>query len=224
MKEFSCPSCGAKIVFKTLNSVSAVCGYCDSLVIRHDLDLESLGKIATLREDLSPLQLGTRGKIEKRTFTLLGRTRQSWEDGYWNEWYLSFDDGKFGWLGEAQGLYALSEEIDDEVPNQVRSLQVGDQIEVKGSRFTVQDLREVAITAAEGELPFRPAIGDLTLSIDAIGEDGRFVGFSVDIKKTDSSSKQVFLGRYLEFTDFEWSQLRELPGWEGLQKGRLETS
>lgn len=207
-----------------MNSISAVCGYCDSLVVRHDMDLESLGKIATLKEDLSPLQLGTRGKVEKRSFTLLGRTRQSWEDGYWNEWYLAFDDGKFGWLGEAQGLYALSEEVDADIPNLVSSLQVGDRIEVKGSQFIVQDLREVTITAAEGELPFRPVIGDLTLSIDAIGEGGRFAGFSVENKKSESLSKQVFLGTYLEFTDFEWSQLRELPGWEGLQKGRAEAS
>lgn len=213
MKEYSCPSCGAKIVFNSLASLSLVCGYCDSLVVRHDEDLENLGKIATLKTDLSPLQLGTQGKFSGRSFLLIGRIRQDWEDGYWNEWYLAFSDGKFGWLGEAQGLYALSEPAEMDVPPKLGKLKIGEKIEVRGKTYFIQDSRNVSVTAAEGELPFKPVIGEATRSVDAIGDGGIFVGFSLDAK-SDKAGSEAYVGQYLEFNDIAWSNLRELPGWE----------
>jgi uncharacterized protein (DUF983 family) len=54
----SCPSCGAPVVFKSASSVFAVCEYCQSTLVRHDQNLEDIGKMAALVEDRSPLQLG----------------------------------------------------------------------------------------------------------------------------------------------------------------------
>src|SRR5688572_12411014 len=107
MLKLNCPSCAATIVFKSRVSVLAVCSYCKSAVVRHDLNVENLGKMAELPPDMSPLQLGTRGKYEGTSFEIVGRLKVAWEEGTWNEWYLLFDSGRDGWLAEAQGFYGV---------------------------------------------------------------------------------------------------------------------
>ena len=55
------------------------------MILRKDLNLEALGKMALLPEDSSPLQVGTTGRYQARSFTLLGRILQQWSDGSWSE-------------------------------------------------------------------------------------------------------------------------------------------
>jgi len=87
-----CPACGAELQFKSRISVFEVCSYCSSMVIRHDMNLETLGKMAELPPDMTPLQIGTRGRYDSQGFELLGRLKIGWQDGTWNEWYALFDD------------------------------------------------------------------------------------------------------------------------------------
>ena len=42
----SCPSCAAPLVFAHAASLTAVCGACDSTVVRDDITLRDLGKLA----------------------------------------------------------------------------------------------------------------------------------------------------------------------------------
>ena len=39
MRKFACPSCGADVTFQSAQSVYAVCAYCQSMVVRTDVDL-----------------------------------------------------------------------------------------------------------------------------------------------------------------------------------------
>lgn len=87
----SCPSCGAPVVFQSASSVFAVCAYCSSTLVRHDQNLEDIGKMAALVEDRSPLQLGTEGSYKGVHFALIGRIQIKYEQGIWNEWHLLFD-------------------------------------------------------------------------------------------------------------------------------------
>lgn len=111
----NCPACGAEMVFQSAISTNAVCKFCQSVVVRRDVDVEAIGKTALLPQDMSPFQIGTSGTYGKVTFTIAGRLRVGWEDGSWNEWFLHTNDGRKGWLAEAQGTYAISFEM-DEVP------------------------------------------------------------------------------------------------------------
>src|SRR4051812_49254224 len=108
MQKFNCPSCGAGITFQSSVSFSLVCPYCRSLVVRHDKDVEAIGKMAELPDDISPFQIGTTGTFRKIHFALAGRMKIGWEDGCWNEWFFFTDEGKKGWLAEAQGSLILS--------------------------------------------------------------------------------------------------------------------
>src|SRR6266702_4317560 len=61
MAVVACPSCGASVDFKSAASILAVCEYCRSTLVRQDINVENIGKMAELKLDGSPLQLGAQG-------------------------------------------------------------------------------------------------------------------------------------------------------------------
>ena len=89
--KLSCTACGAEVLFKSRSSIFSVCS----------LNIESLGKMTEMPQDMSPLQIGSTGVFEGSKFEVVGRQRIGWESGSWNEWYLHFDSGKDGWLADA---------------------------------------------------------------------------------------------------------------------------
>ena len=48
MKNAFCPSCGAPVKFQWSSAVQTVCPYCRSILVRHDVNLEAVGKVADL--------------------------------------------------------------------------------------------------------------------------------------------------------------------------------
>jgi hypothetical protein len=82
--------------------------YCQTTVLKDAESVKDIGKMASVLEDYSPLQIGTTGIYQQQGFTLLGRIQLKYEDGLWNEWYALFDDGKEGWLSEASGQYTFN--------------------------------------------------------------------------------------------------------------------
>lgn len=209
MRELPCPTCGAAIPFKSSVTLIAVCPYCASQVLRSDMNLESLGKVAELQADGSPLQLYATGTFDGDSFTVLGRMQLKFPEGFWNEWFIDFNSGRQGWLGEAQGLYAVSfkSESKENLPA-FAALQVGRTLTLAGEDFSVRDLREASYLSAQGELPFRPPLGETAPLADLQGEGDRFATI-------DYSEKEpiLFLGRMREFAQLNFSRLKELEGW-----------
>ena len=68
-----CPGCGAPVEFRSAQSTHAVCGFCQSTVVRSGDTLARVGKMAELFDDHSPLQLMASGTWNKKSFTLIGR-------------------------------------------------------------------------------------------------------------------------------------------------------
>lgn len=63
----TCPNCGAPIAFRSAELPVKVCDYCHSSVLRTDAGLQAIGKVAEVPDDVSPLQLGVRGKDGARS-------------------------------------------------------------------------------------------------------------------------------------------------------------
>src|SRR4051812_37986615 len=124
------------------------------MVVRKDVNVELLGTMAQLPPDLSPLQIGTRGRWHEKPFQIIGRLRVSWVDGSWNEWYAVFDDGQTGWIGEAQGIFTVAFACGDEhLPASPRKCRAGQSLELAGHHWTVTDIKKTTSLAGEGELP-----------------------------------------------------------------------
>jgi ribosomal protein S27E len=156
MQKVSCPGCGAPVEFKSHASVMAVCGYCNTTVLKSADEVKDYGKMSSVLEDYTPIQLGTSGVAGGRSFTVIGRIQLRYDAGMWNEWFLMFDNGSEGWLGDASGQFTLSTlrappaaipEFDD--------VQVGKQYGLGGrTAFTAADKRTATCVGGEGELPF----------------------------------------------------------------------
>src|SRR5262245_26589083 len=209
MIDVNCPSCGARVAFQSKFSILAVCEHCKSTLVRHDINVEDIGKMAALQVDGSPLQLGVRGEYKGVSFSVIGRIQLRYERGIWNEWHLMFNDGRSGWLGEAQGTYAISflTKTDAPIPAFAK-LKAGEKVQIRSQIFWVQNVESARCIAGQGELPFRVAGGYDAPVADLLGDQSSFV-------TVDYSEEQplVFMGEYVEFDDLRLSNLRVFDGW-----------
>ena len=155
-----CPGCGAPVEFRSAQSTHAICGYCQSTVVRDGEVLSRIGKMAELFEDYSPLQLLASGRLGERGFTLIGRLQYKSPEGTWTEWNAWFDDGSSGWLAEDNGSYVFSTPttMQREVPAAAR-FRVGAQTAINGKPFTVASNVQAMLVSAQGELPKLPPLG-----------------------------------------------------------------
>ena len=64
--------------------------------------------MADVLEDYSPIQINTSGEYQSKHFTVVGRIQLRYDDGFWNEWYVLFDDGTGAWLSDASGQYVFT--------------------------------------------------------------------------------------------------------------------
>ena len=209
MKKATCPGCGAEITFRSGESVFAVCEYCRASVVRTDVKVELIGKMALLEDDWSPLQLSASGKFQNVNFVIVGRVVFRWEKGTWNEWYLAFDDGQTGWMSEAQGFYSVALPV--EAPTafpKLASLQPGTAVSLSGTTFTVDDIKKVTCSYSEGELPFRAEKGVESTSVDLRGPGKGFA--SLDFS---GDTVRAFVGTYLDFNELHLQNLRDINGW-----------
>ena len=209
--DYACPNCGAPLTFKSSVSIYTTCTHCRSMVVRHDMDLERLGEVSELLNDNSPFQVGTVGTFQNKGFMLLGRIKLVYDGGTWSEWYAQFDDGREGWLAEAQGQYMMSfEAFGGEVmlppPGDIR---VNAQVSLGGQMFEVDDIQQVTYAGSEGELPFVFQPGYRAVSVDLRTKEGLFGSILYG-----PDEPQLFVGRYAEFDEFKFDFLRELDGWQ----------
>lgn len=206
----NCPACGAEVDFKSKHSVFAVCSFCASTLVRHDVDLESLGKMAELPPDMSVLQVGTQGRYEGKAFELLGRLKIAWEDGTWNEWFALFEDGREGWLAEAMGFTMMSFAVEDtgKIPP-LSQISVGKTLQLgRNQRFSVDDVKDATCVGSEGELPFKAPKGRKAVSVDLSGPGATFA----NLEYSDDGVR-LFIGRYAEFPELKLTNLRKPDGW-----------
>jgi len=156
-----CPQCGAPVEFRSAAAVMAVCSFCRSTLLKHGEELARIGEMATVFEDYSPLQLGAAGHFGARAFSVIGRLQLRYDAGFWNEWFIAFGDGASGWLSDASGQYAITEEItptDVSAIPRFDALGPGTPFDFDGRAYIASDVRVAQCRGGEGELPF--VVGD----------------------------------------------------------------
>ncbi len=194
--EVSCPACGAPIAFKTGSSIVVVCEFCHSVVARGDRKLEDLGKVVDLVETGSPLDVGLRGVYQGVSFELTGRAQLGHQaGGMWDEWYAAFENGRWGWLAEAQGRFYLT--FQQSLPEQTLippfvALQPGVPVAALPTSvpLTVAETGIATQLGARGEIPYKLVPGEEYEYADLSGPNGIFA--TLDYSE---SPAMVFVGR-----------------------------
>jgi hypothetical protein len=155
----------------------AVCPYCKALAARRDRDTELIGKVADLVDTGSPLALGATGRHAGRAFTLAGRVQLKHAlGGVWDEWYLALEDGRWGWLAEAQGRFYLTFTQAPHGPlPALETLSAGGLADLgQDGLWTVNELSEATFHSAEGEIPWAVEPGATYRFADLSGRNGAF--------------------------------------------------
>jgi hypothetical protein len=205
----NCPACGAGVQFSSSVSLTAVCAHCRTLVIRKDLDIATLGKVAQLQEDGSPLRMGVVGQYRGAAFAVVGRIQMKYDGGYWSEWHITLSDGRSGWLGESMGQYMISFESDlDEPAPALAALEPGSTVQINGKELTVKNIDRASYFSAEGELPDEVPFGKETTLVDLAGEGGKFA--TLDFSE---SPPTLYEGEYATLDSLRPMGMKPLEGW-----------
>ncbi len=205
----ACPNCGASIRFLWAQAVQTTCVYCKAVLVRRDLDLETVGLQANYPETGSPIRIGTEGKWRGRAFLVVGRIAYAWARGRWNEWYCRVSDGTSAWLSDAQLEYAMTVVVapNGPLPNP-NSTHVGDTFYWGDQAYDVATMTHARYLGTEGELPFTSFTRDSCLFVDLQNDSGQLA--TVDFSDEPPT---LYLGEYVDFELLAFTQLREFEGW-----------
>jgi hypothetical protein len=205
MKAF-CSNCGGPIEFRFEQAVQTTCGYCQSIIVRTDVDVTKIvGKVAELPPSTSPIQLRTEGKYKGQAFTVAGRIIYDWEQGNWNEWHIVFQDGKSAWLSDAQAEYAVTRSAP--FPSaEITADQFfpGRKVTIAAKDFTVAVKTQAHYRGVEGELPFEYWDKNEIQLVDLRSTGAEFA--TIDFSE---SPPLLFFGEMVDFADLSLTNLKE---------------
>ena len=163
------------MLFWTGASLVSICPQCKSAIARKGADLEAIGTVAELVPTSSPFKVGMDARPQKgmRPFHIAGRLQLSTGEGTWDEWYVGFTDGTWGWLAEAQGGFWLMMPVKPPAVPAFEALSPGETLDLGGyGSFAITEVREATYSSAEGELPFVAPPGSVFRYADLSGADG----------------------------------------------------
>ena len=185
LKALKCPKCGGDLSKGARSTYDedeeedvtipvARCIQCNTEYDQHTPEYyELFADDLTRDKDSTIFKLGLKGKIKNVEYEIIGRLRYQEEDEYekstWDEWVAISGDGVYHYLVEEDGRIDSYEEY---VPESIDMESNGSYIEFEGKKIPKSDGYAGRIVLAEGELPWKPEIGEATLCYD-FKKDGR---------------------------------------------------
>lgn len=205
----NCSNCGAPIEFKFSMAVQTTCPYCQSILVRTDVDLKKVGEMADLPPEVSAIQLLTEGIYQNKSFRVVGRIIYRYELGYWNEWHCATHQGESLWLSDAMAEYAVTQLVKPQSALPMREqLYKGQKFQWSGLQYEVSSLNKAGFLGVEGELPFTYWDKEETIFADLRTGTRQFG--TIDYSE---QPPLLFLGEFVEFDDLKLKNLREFEGW-----------
>lgn len=166
-QSITCPSCSGQTELVNRFVKLVVCAYCGQSISRAGDVLMAQGKAAQLADLYTDLSIGAVGTIQGRTFSVQGRARFEYDGGYWDEWYVMFEDLTAGWIHEDEGEISLLSEVEEPGAYDLSSARVGHRYPVAGVEAFVKEKRTARVYGAEGQLPRGLVQGAQLLYVDA---------------------------------------------------------
>jgi DNA-directed RNA polymerase subunit RPC12/RpoP len=169
MESYTCSSCGAPVAITNRFSKVLVCPYCGT---HHRVTVDGLdpsGKHPALAAFPSLLNIGSRGTIKGKPFVARGRLRYRYEDGFYDEWFLTCDDEP-AWFTEDEGSYTLYTEMIENlsVPDNLDTVRAGQNILIGERQIMVKERGAATVEGGEGELLHYVEPGAAITYIDGI--------------------------------------------------------
>jgi ribosomal protein L37AE/L43A len=173
----TCPVCQTTVTFRSRLTNMICCPHCKARLERKDDGfLELRNDVPAVQDQLSPLQVGTRGEWNRKKFELIGRTRSVYEEDYTNNWTMLMEDGTIMHLVESYGQFAVYENTDtgrEFAFSGIVHLDYGSgtvQLNT-GTQYILERKNEGLSIEAEGET-WLFADGGIFTSLEMAAEDG----------------------------------------------------
>jgi hypothetical protein len=154
MAQLACQTCGGPLQIENQFIRAVTCQFCGASYLVNGSDgLDARGKGVSLADYPSRLRVGQTGIIRGRRFSVLGRVRYAYDEGFWEEWQIAWEDGAPpAWLEEDEGYWTLysRERVRSQIPahDQVR---VGSTVDVNGNKLFVTEKRKARMVGSEGQ-------------------------------------------------------------------------
>ncbi len=197
-QEYNCPSCGAPLSVENRFSKVVICQYCGQTCSVSPEGLDPSGEKTKLADFESIFSIGASGTIAGEQFKSVGRLRYTYDDGFWDEWFLAFENGKKLWLQEDEGEFTAFEKetLTSPVPA-FDDISVGSMIPVNDMSVFVTERNVAKIAGGIGELYFSITPG---MSVNCI--DGNAGGQLVSIEFTPDEIN-LSIGREISIDQIE---------------------
>lgn len=173
LKAIKCSKCGGSLV-KSYRSeyddedeenVSVPIGKCSSCGLEYGRKTEEYYELfaddLTSDKDKSVFKLGVKGTLAGIAYEIVGRIRyqdeDEWEKCTWDEWFAVASDGSYHYFVEEEGeVHSYA----DYTPQSIDLESDPASIEFDGKKISKSDAYVGRIVYAEGELPWKPEIGE----------------------------------------------------------------
>lgn len=195
----SCPSCGVAIDGITAHTRSIACPHCSNWVYMGSNGWEVAGLYEHAIDAPSMFQLGKRGDLHDRSFVVAGRVRISYAEGFWDEWWLEFEDGHHQWLEEDDGVYRLHKPVDAKaVVKSVVAARVGGSVTIDTEDWFVSERIDAQVAGVQGSLPVAIVPGESLVCVDVMGK-----GVKMSIECSDNDT-QISRSHVIPGTEVFW--------------------
>lgn len=152
-RQISCPSCGGPLKIESAFTTTVVCPYCGASLLIRDTEIDITGKTAKLAAYPSRFSIGASGTVKGRGFHVLGRVRYQNSDGFWDDWFVEFDNQQPGWITEDEGDLTLGfkSRLTSPLPP-FDQIHVGTFIPLNNDRVFVSEKDQARVLGGEGQL------------------------------------------------------------------------
>ena len=192
--KIKCPSCGAEHDVSNPGIVTIVCEYCGTAVYWDEEKIKDAGKQSILPEGFSRLYRGATGRLYKKRFLVLGRARYSFGRGFWDEWFLEFDNGTIGWLSEDNHEFSLEKRAASKKLPGFSKLSPGQRFTARKMQFVIEEVGRAECLGVEGDLPKFVQSGEKYAFADASTPDGQYT-LTIEY---DEKPPTIFFGRWVK--------------------------
>ncbi len=169
-----CPSCAAPLHRRVQYSKLIICSHCGAQVFLEDEGARLAGQSSVLSDEPSIFSMHKSIRHKGKRYLPVGRLRYDYGRGWWDEWWMMTSDGEATWFSVDEGHIAIEKPFEmKEEPPSFDALSGGDEFKIGEERLIVQEKNHCTLIGGEGELPFRPEIGEEHDYADLLGEKGR---------------------------------------------------
>jgi hypothetical protein len=152
--QLDCNTCGAPLKVENQFIRSVTCQFCGaSYLVSGEEGLDARGQGAKLGDYPSRLNVGQTGTIRGKGFSVLGRVRYAYAEGFWEEWQIEWKDGDPPtWLEEDEGYWTMykRERVRSQIPAHDK-VSVGSTIKVNNHNVFVTEKRSGKMVGQEGQ-------------------------------------------------------------------------